>query len=72
MLKIEGATCTPVTAPTQAPAPVMPATAQSPGPSPRVSNQVNPLLGSTRPLGATRLSVGAAGLQGLLIHGGGV
>lgn len=51
MLKIEGATCTPVT--------TTPVVASSPSPTPRsiTSTQLNPLLGSTRPLGLSRLGV---------------
>ena len=74
MLKIEGATCTPVNAPcvTSVPcmaAPTPPPVAPSPTmmTTPRVANQVNPLLG-TRPLGTTRFPLGA-GLQ--VINGGG-
>lgn len=52
MLKIEGATCTPATNAT--------AVAPSPSPTPRVVNastQVNPQLGSTRPVGISRFGV---------------
>lgn len=85
MLKIEGATCTPVNALASVPsmAPVttgqsitqstisQSVTASSPISTPRVSNHVNPLLGTTRLLASTRLLRGA-GLQSLqVINGGG-